>query len=116
MLYILSKISETLLKLKDGHALGGGLELALNCDFRMCTQTVNLALPETGLAIIPGATGTQMLPRMVGLSRAKRLILTGERLDYTGALESGLVDYSATDYESALQKSLEICEQFGKKV
>lgn len=82
----------------------------------MCTETINLALPETGLAIIPGASGTQMLPRLIGLAQAKKLILTGERLDFLKAQSLGLVDFSAENYKQAYQKCLEICSSFEKKV
>src|SRR5699024_818904 len=64
----------------DGVAFGGGLELALACDLRIATEHVKLGLTETSLAIIPGAGGTQRLPRLIGLGQAKRLIYTAERL------------------------------------
>ena len=76
----------------DGAALGGGLELALCADLRLAGtgERVALGLPETGLAIIPGAGGTQRLPRAVGISQAKRLIFTGERLGPAEAEAIGL--------------------------
>lgn len=64
----------------NGFALGGGLELAMACDFRVITQKAILGLPETGLAIIPGAGGTQRLSRLVGEMRAKEIIYMGQRL------------------------------------
>ena len=64
----------------DGPALGGGCELALCTDLRIATAQAMMGLPETGLAIIPGAGGTQRLPRLIGVSKAKELIFTGERL------------------------------------
>jgi len=63
----------------NGHALGGGLELALCCDFRISTETALIGLPETALAIIPGAGGTQMLQRTIGPSKAKELIFLAKR-------------------------------------
>ena len=62
----------------DGVALGGGLELALSTDLRVCTDKSKLGVPETGLAIIPGAGGTQRLPRAVGIPRAKEMIFTAD--------------------------------------
>src|SRR3954453_19354617 len=61
----------------EGNALGGGLELALCCDIRVASERARLGLPEVRLAVIPGAGGTQRLPRPVGPARAKELILTG---------------------------------------
>ena len=76
----------------NGVALGGGLELALMCDLRVAAENATLALPETTLGIIPGAGGTQKLPRVVGEARAKEMILLGRRLSADEALEWGLVN------------------------
>jgi enoyl-CoA hydratase len=75
----------------NGFALGGGCELALACDIRIAADTAKFGQPEVGLGIIPGAGATQRLPRTVGLSWAKYLILTGEIIDAKQALEIGLV-------------------------
>ena len=77
----------------NGIALGGGMELALACDIRMASQGASLGLTETRLAIIPGAGGTQRLPRLVGPGKAKELIFTGRRIDAQEALAIGLVNY-----------------------
>jgi len=76
----------------SGGAYGGGAELALACDFRFASSSAELAFPEVRLGVIPGAGGTQRLPRLVGLSRAKHLIFTGEKVDADRALAIGLVD------------------------
>ena len=76
----------------NGVAYGGGLELALVCDLRVCASHALLALPETTLGIIPGAGGTQRLPRVVGEARAKEMILLGRRLTADEALAWGLVN------------------------
>jgi len=78
----------------EGAALGGGLEMALSCDFRIASTTAKLGLPETKLAIIPGAGGTVRLPRLVGVSKAKELIFTGRVLNSTQAADISLVEYS----------------------
>jgi enoyl-CoA hydratase len=75
----------------NGYALGGGCELALACDIRIASDTARFGQPELGLGIIPGAGATQRLPRIIGMGRAKHLILTGEIIDATQALEIGLV-------------------------
>ncbi|QQR88905.1 MAG: enoyl-CoA hydratase/isomerase family protein [Myxococcales bacterium] len=76
----------------NGAALGGGLELALACDFRVAIDGIKLGLPETRLAIIPGAGGTQRLSRVVGLQMAKRMILSAEPVESAEAKRRGLVD------------------------
>ena len=75
----------------NGFALGGGLELALACDIRVASETASMGLTEVRLAIIPGAGGTQRLPRIVGTAYAKELILTGRRIGAAEAERIGLV-------------------------
>jgi enoyl-CoA hydratase/carnithine racemase len=75
----------------NGLALGGGCEITLACDFRLAARHAEIALPEVGLGIIPGAGGTQRLPRLIGPTRAKELIFTGRRIDAELALAWGLV-------------------------
>lgn len=75
----------------NGAALGGGLELALACDLRIAAEGVELGLPEVSLGIIPGAGGTARLPRIVGVARAKDLVLTARRVGAAEALAMGLV-------------------------
>ncbi len=75
----------------NGYALGGGCELAMACDIRIASDKAKFGQPEVGLGIIPGFSGTQRLPRLVGASRAKELIFTGEMVSASDALAMGLV-------------------------
>jgi 2-oxoglutaroyl-CoA hydrolase len=74
-----------------GYAFGVGLELALACDFRIAAEDVELALPEVRLGMIPGSGGTQRLARLIGLGRAKDVIMRGRRISAEEALGLGLV-------------------------
>lgn len=75
----------------NGFALGGGLELALACDIRTASATAELGFPEVNLASLPGWGGTQRLPRVIGLSNAMRMAMTGSRITAREALRIGLV-------------------------
>ncbi|MDH3454531.1 MAG: 3-hydroxyacyl-CoA dehydrogenase/enoyl-CoA hydratase family protein [Desulfuromonadales bacterium] len=76
----------------DGLALGGGLELALACDYRIGTRKSTLAFPETGIGIYPGLGGTQRAPRLIGVARAKQLIASGQFINAKRAYAYGLID------------------------
>lgn len=76
----------------NGYALGGGLELALACTFRIATPNARLGLPEIKLGLIPGYGGTQRLPRLVGEGRAMDMVMTGRMVDAEEALQIGLIN------------------------
>lgn len=80
----------------NGAALGGGTELALACDLRVVADTAKMGLTETSLAIIPGAGGTQRLPRLIGKAKAKELIFTARRIDAAECLAIGLANRLAS--------------------
>lgn len=94
----------------NGVAFGGGLELALHCDLRVAAAHALLGLPETNLGIIPGAGGTQRLPRIVGEAKAKELILLGSRIDATEALRIGLVSRVTPPGQDVLEDTLAFVE------
>lgn len=98
----------------DGAALGGGLEIALACDMRTAASSTKMGLVETKLAIIPGAGGSQRLPRLVGLSVAKELIFTGRILDGKEALGIGLVNHVVEqnkDGDAAYHRAVDLAQE-----
>ncbi len=88
---ILDRCPKVTIAAVNGLAFGGGCELAIACDLRVAAEHAKFAQPEVALGIIPGAGATQRLPRLIGLGRAKHLILTGDPIDARTALDWGLV-------------------------
>ena len=76
----------------NGYALGGGCELAMCCDLRICSEKARFGQPEITLGLIPGASGTQRLPRLIGAAKAKEMIYMGDMIDAATALNLGLVN------------------------
>lgn len=93
----------------NGQALGGGLELALACDLRIASHAASLGLPEARLGMIPGAGGTQRLPRLVGPGVTKRLVLSADVVDGAEALRLGLVQWAVedADFDARVQQIAE---------
>lgn len=96
-----------------GYALGGGLELALACDLRVCGEGARLGQPEVGLGIIPGAGATYRLPRLIGLGRARDLVFTGRIIGAEEALAMGLVERVVPDAE-VIAAARDLAEQIAK--
>ncbi|KAK5801851.1 ClpP/crotonase-like domain-containing protein [Linnemannia elongata] len=96
----------------DGAALGGGLEMALCCDMRVGggNKKVKIGLVETKLAIIPGAGGTQRLPRLIGIPKAKELIYSSKILNSAAAKEIGILNHAVTE-DSGYNKALEVARE-----
>jgi enoyl-CoA hydratase/carnithine racemase len=95
--HLLRRCVKPVVAMVRGYALGGGLELALACDLRVASDTAQFGLPEVTLGWIPGAGGTQYLPRLVGRGMAAYLLYTGERIDAAQAKAIGLVDVLVPD-------------------
>lgn len=91
----------------NGAAIGGGLELALACDIRVCAPTAKFSFPELSFGLSPAAGGMDRLPPAIGKSRAKEMILFGREIDAPTALDWGLVSYVCDDYEA---KALALAE------
>lgn len=87
----LGRLSRPVVAAVNGDALSAGLELALACDVRICSENARFGLPETGFGLLPMAGGTQRLPRVVGRAKALEMVLTGEIIDAAEALRIGLV-------------------------
>ena len=95
----------------NGFALGGGLELAMACHFRIASDNAKLGLPEVSLGVIPGYGGTQRLPQLVGKGRAMEMIMTAGMIDANQALTYGLVNHVTTQDEL-----LPLCEKIATKI
>lgn len=97
----------------NGHCLAGGLEIALTCDIRIASENATFGLMETKWGIIPGAGGTQRLPRIVGMAKALEMILMAKRIDAAEALKIGLVSEVVSQEElmpRAMETAERICE------
>jgi enoyl-CoA hydratase len=103
----LATLPQPVIAALNGTTLGGGCELAMACDIRIASEQVRLGQPEVSLGLIPGAGGTQALPRLVPLGQAKKLLFTGERIDAAEALRIGLVD-EVVPKGAALERALEL--------
>jgi enoyl-CoA hydratase / 3-hydroxyacyl-CoA dehydrogenase len=90
-----------------GYCLGGGLEIALACDFRIATRDAQLGFPEVNLGLLPGGGGTQRAPRLVAPGRARWLVMSGERIPAETAAEWGLVEFVVDDLEQGIERYVE---------
>jgi enoyl-CoA hydratase len=97
-----------------GGAIGGGCEMALSCDIRIADPTLKMALPEIHYGILPDTGGTQMMTALIGPSRTKYMVMTGERIDAATALEWGAVDFVVPP-EELDAKALEIAKNIAAK-
>ena len=109
----ISQLPQPVIAAVNGYALGGGLELALACDLRIASSRAKMGLPETGLGLIPGFGGTQRLPRLIGRSRAFRLICTGQYVTAPEALELGIVD-AVSEPEALLSDCVQLAERIAR--
>ena len=99
---IIENFSKPVVAAMTGNALGGGLEVALSCHYRVADPSGNFGLPEVHVGVIPGAGGTQRLPRLVGVSKALDMILTGKPVSASQALKLGLIDHICSTKEGSV--------------
>ena len=98
----------------NGYALGGGLELALACSIRICSDSAQFGAPEVKLGIIPGDGGTQRLPRLVGLGRAMELVLSGDFINAQEAYRIGLANKDVPQ-KNLMEKTLELADKIASR-
>ena len=95
----IENLSTPVIAAVNGFALGGGLELAMACHFRVASDNAKMGLPEVSLGVIPGYGGTQRLPQLVGKGRAMELVMTAGMIDANTALSYGLVNHVTSQDE-----------------
>jgi enoyl-CoA hydratase len=98
----------------NGYALGGGLELALACNIRVCSEKAQFGAPEVKLGIIPGDGGTQRLPRLVGLGRGMEMVITGDFIDAQEAYRIGLVN-KVVPPEELMKAAMELAQKIASR-
>jgi enoyl-CoA hydratase len=107
-------LSKPVIAAVNGYALGGGCELAMCCDLRICSEKARFGQPEINLAVIPGGGGTQRLTRLIGMTRAKEFLFTGDMIDAPTALNLGLVN-KVVPPESLMNEAKEMAQKLMTK-
>lgn len=116
---MIEETEKVVLSAVNGYALGGGMELTLACDLRIASTRARFGQPEVSLGLIPGFSGTQRLPRILGIGRAKELLFTGNIIDAEEAFEIGLVNKLVTPRDllkETKKLALRITDQSSKAV
>lgn len=109
----LERLPQVTIAAINGYALGGGCELSLACDFRICAEDSQIGQPEILLGVIPGAGGTQRLPRLIGIGRAKDLIYSGRFVGADEALGIGLVNEVMAP-DKVYARAVELAERYSR--
>lgn len=107
-------LGKPLIAAVNGYALGGGLEFALSCDIRIAAQEAQFGFPETGVGLTVTTAGTKLMTQIVGLGKAKELILTGRFINAQEALEIGLVNH-VVDKNSLMEQAMGMCRSINER-
>lgn len=111
---VILKLGKPLIAAINGYAVGGGLEFALSCDMRIAAEDAMFGFPETGVGLTVTTAGTKLITQIVGLGKAKELILTGRFVDAREALDIGLVNQVVTA-EALLDQAMEMCRSINQR-
>jgi enoyl-CoA hydratase len=109
-----ARLRQPVIAALNGHAFGGGLELAIAADIRLSTHSAQFALPEASIATCPGWSGTQRMVRLIGASHTKYLTLSGQRVSASQALQSGLV-HEVVDADVLMSRAKELAHEIASK-
>ena len=111
---MIEKMKKPVIAAVNGFTFGGGCELAMACDFRICTEKSKFGQPEVHLGVTPGFGGTQRLPRLVGTGMAKQLLFTGETINAQEALRIGLVN-KVTAQDALMEETMKIAVKISQQ-
>lgn len=111
---VMASYPKPVIAMINGYCLGGGCELAMSCDLRVASNKASFGQPEINLGLIPGGSGTQRMPRLVGSGQAMRLILSGDRIPADEARQIGLADL-VFPHEELRAKTLELAARIAAK-
>jgi enoyl-CoA hydratase len=111
---VMASYPKPVIAMINGYCLGGGCELAMSCDIRVASNKASFGQPEINLGLIPGGSGTQRMPRIVGTGQAMRLILSGDRISADEAKQIGLADL-VFPHEELRAKTLDLAQRIASK-
>jgi len=110
----ISNLTKPVIAAINGFCLGGGMEYAMACDFRVASENAKFGLPEINLGIMPGSAGTQRLPRLIGMGRAKELVYSGTMIDAHEAYALRLINHVFSQ-ENILEETLKVAHRIASK-